>query len=121
MSVGATFGKRDVGQPGALTKIYDVTKEGDNVNYDNVTFAPGSNYIVLRTAWTISTGKFYGQALFLVTTPSEEAFASDVPANTAFGGLGTAGITASYQAGGRLQWRCSSAAYRARVRVYKIN
>lgn len=123
MIVGATFGSRRGAENAlpAFEKVYDVTKEGDNVNYDYITLEPESNYLVVRSAWTISTGKFYGHGMILITTPDSTAFGTVAASYNNFANSSNTGITISYPATGQIQWRCGGTAYRVRVRVYKIN
>ena len=121
MKVSAQFGSTGAAGLPALQKIYDVTKEGDNVNYDYVTLAPSSMYLVIRTAWTISTGRIYGHGAYFVSTPDEATFGTVAATQAGFGGAGTAGITISWPNTSQIQWRAGGAAYRVRLRVYKIN
>ena len=116
----AKFGSDNVPSGFALEKVYDVTKEGDNVNYDYVTLAPSSMYLVVRNAWTISTGRVYGHGAYFVSTPDGASFGTVAASQAGFGGVGTAGITISFPATTKIQWRCGGAAYRVRLRVYKI-
>lgn len=120
MSLRARYGGQLLPEGVALKKIYDVTKEGDNVNYDYVTLAPSSMYLVIRNAWTISTGRVYGHGAYFVSTPDLPDFGKVAASQAGFGGVGTAGITISFPATTKIQWRCGGAAYRVRLRVYKI-
>lgn len=121
MKVSAQFGGTGAAGLPALQKIYDVTKEGDNVNYDYVTLEPASMYIVVRTVWTISTGRVYGHGMYSVSTPDLPNFGSVAVTRAGYAQAGTEGITLDIPNTTQLQWRCSGTAYRARLRVYKIN
>lgn len=120
MSVSAIFGSREAGLPSALEKIYDETKEGDNVNYSTVQLTPGSVYLFVRYAITISTGKYYGSTVLLITTPADEAFDSTEYTALTLGSGGSTGTYIVGVAGTGFRWRCSSAAYRVRIAVYKL-
>lgn len=121
MKVSAQFGGTGAAGLPALQKIYDVTKEGDNVNYDYVTLEPSSMYLVIRTAWTISTGRVYGHGAYFVSTPAEESFGTVAATQAGWAGAGNAGITISFPATTQIQWRSGGTAYRVRLRVYKLN
>lgn len=120
MSLRARYGGPQLPEGVALQKIYDVTKEGDNVNYDYVTLAPSSMYLVIRTVWTISTGRVYGHGAYFVSTPDEASFGTVAATRAGFAQAGSEGITLNAPNSTQLQWRCSNTAYRARLRVYKI-
>ena len=104
----------------ALKKIYDVTKEGDNVNYDEVTLEPSSTYLATHTAWTISTGRVYGHVGRLISTPDSNVFGTVAASSNSFAASTYSGITFSLPTTGVLRWRCETAAVRVRFRVYKL-
>lgn len=118
-ATGQEASSEPISQP--LQKIYDVTKEGDNVNYDYVTLEPSAVYLVLRTAWTISTGVVYGHAAHFVVTPDETKFGTVAASQVAFGGVGTSGTTITFPTTTQIQWRTADAQRRVRLRVYKYN
>lgn len=120
MSVNAIFGAAGKDIPPALVKIYDETKEGDNVNYSEVTLEPSGVYLYFRVAWTISTGKYYGAAAYLRTTPSADAFDSNAPSAIELGSGGSSGVSTTVGNSGLFKWRCSGTAYRVRVIIYKL-
>lgn len=104
----------------ALQKIYDGTKEADNVSYDYITLEPESNYLLVRQAWTISNARFYGQGWVNITTPGALSFGAVAATATTFANTTNSGITLEFTADTQIRWRCANTTYRARVRVYKI-
>lgn len=120
MGIANNYGARDVAPTSGLLKIYDVTKEGDNVNYDEVTLEPSSTYLAFHTTWTISSGRVYGHAGRLISTPESGVFGTVAAFSIVFAESTNQGITVSFPTTGKLRWRCEKATVRVRFRVYKI-
>lgn len=120
MGIANIYGARDTAPASGLTKIYDATKEGDNVNYDEVTLEPSSTYLAFHTAWTISTGRVYGHVGRLISTPDSNVFGTVAASSNSFAASTYSGITFSLPTTGKLRWRCETAAVRVRFRVYKL-